>query len=253
VVNLLVTATVEQVAAAGAAAEQVRRKASTAAGADTEPRVSETFADNGSVDSAACQVGRASGFATLHRHGPIGSHLLAYLACAATLTKVLLDKQGAPLDVGRVHRLATPAQRKALAARDGGCVIPACPVPHEGTDAHHIVPWEQGGATDLTNLASACPRHHQEIHAGLWLVEMHDGIPWVRPPAWIDPERRWMRNLHHHTRTAARRIGQQLRLALDDDADARGVGPSRTGLTPIDLEPPIWNQAPPDDTWKRTG
>ncbi|MBI4941201.1 MAG: hypothetical protein HY830_10685 [Actinobacteria bacterium] len=90
------------------------------------------------------------------------------------------------------------------------------------------------------------------MHAGLWLVEVHDGIPWVRPPSWIDPERRPMRNLHHQTHAAAQRIGQQLRLALDDDADARGIGPSRTGLTPIDLTPPIWTQVPPDDTWRRT-
>ncbi|WP_088318360.1 HNH endonuclease signature motif containing protein [Kineosporia sp. R_H_3] len=251
-VNLLVTATVEQVAAAGAAAEQVRRKASTAAGAAPEPPVSETFSGNRSVDSAAGQVGRAAGFATLHRHGPIGSHLLAYLACTATLTKVLLDPNGAPLDVGRAHRLATPAQRKALAARDGGCVIPACPVPHEGTDAHHLQAWEHGGLTDLHNLVSLCPAHHQQVHAGLWVVEVLDGIPWVRPPSWIDPERRRTRNLHHQTHAAAQRISQQLRLALDEDADARGAGPSRTGLSPIDLTPPMWNQAPPDDTWKRT-
>ncbi|MBI4941516.1 MAG: DUF222 domain-containing protein, partial [Actinobacteria bacterium] len=152
-VNLLVTATVEQVAAAGAAAEQVRRRAETAgraaagmgagpdagpdagpeagpdaspdAGLDADVSVSETFSGPRCVAAAASRVASASGFATLHRHGPIGSHLLAYLACTATLTKVLLDPNGAPLDVGRAHRLATPAQRKALAARDSGCVIPA--------------------------------------------------------------------------------------------------------------------------------
>ncbi|WP_143447759.1 HNH endonuclease signature motif containing protein [Kineosporia sp. R_H_3] len=271
-VNLLVTATVEQVAAAGAAAEQVRRQATTGAGGDpgdtttdhieaipgTDPAatgggsIPETFSSNGSVEPAASQVGRAAGFATLHRHGPIEAHLLAYLACTATLTKVLLDPNGAPLDVGRTHRLATPAQRKALAARDGGCVIPACPVPHEGTDAHHLHAWEHGGRTDLHNLVSLCPNHHQQVHAGLWVIELLNGIPWVRPPSWIDPERRLTRNLHHQTHAAAQQIGQQLRLALDEDADARGIGPHRTGLTPIDLTPPIWNQAPPDDTWKRT-
>ncbi|WP_088290792.1 HNH endonuclease signature motif containing protein [Kineosporia sp. A_224] len=263
-VNLLVTATVEQVAAAGAAAEQVRRRAETAAGAaagmgagpdaglDADVPVPGTLSGPHCVDAAASQVARAAGFATLHRHGPIGSHLLAYLACTATLTKVLLDRNGAPLDVGRAHRLATPAQRKALAARDGGCVIPACPVPHEGTDAHHLQAWEHGGLTDLANLVSLCPIHHQQVHAGVWVVQVHDGIPWVRPPSWIDPERRPMRNLHHQTHAAAQRIGQQLRLALDDDADARGLGPNRTGLTPIDLTPPVWNQVPPDDTWKRT-
>lgn len=214
--------------------------------------VPQTFSGNGSVESAAGQVGRAAGFATLHRHGPIGAHLLAYLACTATLTRVLLDPNGAPLDVGRTHRLATQAQRKALAARDGGCVIPACPVPHEGTDAHHLQAWEHGGLTDLHNLVSLCPNHHQQVHTGLWVVEVLDGIPWVRPPSWVDPERRLTRNLHHQTHTAAQRIGQQLRLALDEDADARGVGPNRSGLSPIDLTPPIWNQAPPDDTWKRT-
>ncbi|MBI4943059.1 MAG: DUF222 domain-containing protein [Actinobacteria bacterium] len=178
-VNLLVTATVEQVAAAGAAAEQVRRRAETAAGVDgdrdarmdaapdvgldAEAPVTETFFGNGSAADAACRVGRAAGFATPHRHGPIGSHLLAYLACTATLTKVLLDRNGAPLDVGRTHRLATPAQRKALAARDSGCVIPACPVPHEGTDAHHLVPWERGGATDLNNLVSLRLSHESRV------------------------------------------------------------------------------------------
>ncbi|WP_143447966.1 HNH endonuclease signature motif containing protein [Kineosporia sp. R_H_3] len=282
-VNLLVTATVEQVAAAGAAAERVRRRAAAGAGghpddtttADAAVRsdggaaevdagadadagsagagsIPETFSGNGSGSSAACQVGRAAGFATLHRHGPIGAHLLAYLACTATLTRVLLDPNGAPLDVGRAHRLATPAQRKALAARDGGCVIPACPVPHEGTDAHHLQAWEHGGRTDLHNLVSLCPAHHQQVHAGLWAIELLDGIPWVRPPSWIDPQRRRTRNLHHQTHAAAQRIGQQLRLALDEDEDARGVGPNRSGLSPIDLTPPIWNQAPPDDTWKRT-
>ncbi|WP_088319841.1 HNH endonuclease signature motif containing protein [Kineosporia sp. R_H_3] len=252
-VNLLVTATVEQVAAAGAAAEQMRQRGEVAADTDQDAQVSATFSSNGTADTAACKVGRAAGFATLHRHGPIGSHLLAYLACTATLTRVLLDPNGAPLDVGRAHRLATPAQRKALAARDGGCVIPACPVPHEGTDAHHLQAWEHGGRTDLANLVSLCPNHHQQVHAGLWVVEVLDGIPWVRPPSWVDPERRRTRNLHHQTHTAAQRIGQQLRLALDEDADARGIGPSRTGLSPIDLAPPIWNQAPPDDTWERAG
>ncbi|WP_088319779.1 HNH endonuclease signature motif containing protein [Kineosporia sp. R_H_3] len=296
-VNLLVTATVEQVAAAGAAAERVRRRATAGAGGDLdEPTaadaaarsdfgcaadvdagaragtcagaagagaagagaagagsIPEALSNNGSGSSVACRVGRAAGLATLHRHGPIGSHLLAYLACAATLTRVLLDPNGAPLDVGRTHRLATPAQRKALAARDGGCVIPACPVPHEGTDAHHLQAWEHGGPTDLHNLVSLCPAHHQQVHAGLWVVEVLDGIVWVRPPSWIDPQRRRTRNLHHQTHAAAQRIGQQLRLALDEDADARGVGPNRTGLTPIDLTPPIWNQAPPDDTWERAG
>ena len=30
---------------------------------------------------------------------------------------------------------------------------------------HHIVFWSDGGATDLPNLLSLCPRHHHLIHS----------------------------------------------------------------------------------------
>ncbi len=145
------------------------------------------------------------------------SPTLALLACSGTLQRVLLAPTGAPLDVGRTQRLATTSQRRALAARDGGCIIPACGCPHEGTDAHHLQPWSTGGATDLTNLVSLCPAHHQQVHAGIWDIQIHHGTPWTRPPTWIDPHRRPTRNtLHRHAREACR-IGQQLRLALDND------------------------------------
>jgi hypothetical protein len=32
-----------------------------------------------------------------------------------------------------------------------------------------------------------CGRHHDSIHSGVWELEMKDGIPWARPPSWIDP------------------------------------------------------------------
>jgi hypothetical protein len=160
---------------------------------------------------------QAAGLAHVQHTGPISAETLALLACSATLQRVLLAPSSAPLDVGRTHRLATPAQRRALAARDGGCVIPGCACPHEGTDAHHLIPWAAGGGTDLTNLVSLCPSHHQQVHSGLWTVQLIDGIPWARPPAWIDPHRRQTRNTFHRHADAAARIGQQLRLALDND------------------------------------
>ncbi len=253
--TLLVTASVEQVAAAGAAAEVIRRTAAADGSAPVPDTVRPRTADaagrgagaaGGSAGvpdaphAAEC-VGRAAGLAALDRHGPIGPHLLAYLACCATLTTVLLDADGQPLDVGRTRRLATAAQRKALAVRDRGCVIPSCACPHAGTDAHHSIPWEHGGPTNLDNLVSLCPAHHQQVHAGIWAVTIKHGIPWVRPPSWVDPQRRWTRNLLHHSHQATRQVAQQLRLALDEDAAERGVRRMR----PIDRSP--WPDTPPDD------
>lgn len=192
VVNLLVTATLEQVAAAGAAVE---RRAS-ADGLPERPPAEVPAA-----------FGRAAGQAHLQRSGPIGAHLLGYLACCATVTRILLDDRGSPLDVGRAHRLATPAQRKALAVRDGGCVVAGCACPVQGTDAHHVVAWQAGGATSLDNLVLLCPAHHQLVHAGVWQVEVHDGLARARPPGWIDAERRWLRNTLHRSHCEARKVG----------------------------------------------
>lgn len=102
------------------------------------------------------------------------------------------------LDVGRDQRFATPAQRRALAERDRGCLVPGCGAPPEGCDAHHVVHWADGGPTDLANLVLLCPAHHSAAHAGRWQVRTGtDGIPLVVPPAWVDPARRPRRGSHH--------------------------------------------------------
>lgn len=214
--TLLVTATLEQVAAAGHAAERTRADAAdAAAGAqaadagDATERVDRAdAADAGGALPAA--FGASSGLATLHRHGPVDPALLAYLVCAATLQRVLVAPSGAPLDVGRAQRLATAAQRKALAVRDGGCVISGCTVPHEGTDAHHLRAWSAGGRTDLDNLVSLCPRHHQEVHAGTWHVTIRDGRVSVLRPRWADPARHWESNVYHRSNAPAQRFGEHL-------------------------------------------
>jgi hypothetical protein len=49
----------------------------------------------------------------------------------------------------------------------------------------------------------------------MWTVQVRDGIAWVRPPDWVDPHRRWTRNVLHQSHRHAQRLGQQLRLALE--------------------------------------
>jgi hypothetical protein len=121
------------------------------------------------------------------------------LACDAVLQRVVEDPDRpslGPLDVGREHRLVTLAQRRALAARDRGCVI--CQAEPDWCDAHHIVPWAQGGATDLRNMVLLCPSHHTAVHAGSWHLDHDDhGHLTMTPPAWVDPRRRPRRPVQH--------------------------------------------------------
>ncbi|WP_203566449.1 HNH endonuclease [Aestuariimicrobium ganziense] len=70
------------------------------------------------------------------------------------------------LTLGRTVRLATRAQRRALRVRDRNtCQFPGCTTSHH-LDAHHLVPWSAGGATDLDNLILLCRRHHTFVHEG---------------------------------------------------------------------------------------
>jgi hypothetical protein len=136
--------------------------------------------------------------ARIEQSGPVDDQTLGLLACSATVRTALLAPNGALLDLGRSQRLATPAQKTALLARDGGCVIPGCVVPGDACDAHHVIWWEHLGATDLDNLALVCGRHHTEVHQGTWELQVVDGIPWVRLPSWVDRTRPLLRNAAHH-------------------------------------------------------
>ncbi len=89
---------------------------------------------------------------------------------ALVLARVTADTMAAPqpLAVGRTQRIATAAQRRALALRDRGCIMPGCEVPAERCQIHHLTPWTEGGATDLPNLASLCWAHHRVVDLGRW-------------------------------------------------------------------------------------
>jgi hypothetical protein len=122
------------------------------------------------------------------RHGhldPGGEGGLAeWLRTAAKLLPpVLGGAPTQPLDVGRTTRVVQPAQRTALAVRDGGCVFPGCDRPLAWCEAHHLVHWLDGGPTDLDNLALLCRAHHRAVHEGGWrLARGPDGWPTATPP-----------------------------------------------------------------------
>jgi hypothetical protein len=81
------------------------------------------------------------------------------------------------LYVGREHRVVPPRLRRALERRDRHCAFPGCRVDTSRTHAHHVTPWEAGGATDIDNLVLLCARHHHYVHEGGWTITKTDLPP----------------------------------------------------------------------------
>ena len=91
------------------------------------------------------------------------------LACHATVSWMLHDHDGTLLDVGRRHRRATVALRRAVRERDNSrCQFPGCR--SRRTDIHHIIPWAKGGKTRLRDLILLCEAHHVITHARGYLI-----------------------------------------------------------------------------------
>ena len=63
----------------------------------------------------------------------------------------------------RVARCASYAQQRALHKRSSHCQYPGCTATRE-LEAHHLIPVEHGGKTELDNLILLCPRHHKLLH-----------------------------------------------------------------------------------------
>ena len=106
------------------------------------------------------------------------------LACDADVIPVVLGTRSEVLDVGRAHRLVTPALWRALVCRDRHCAFPGCTRPPVMGHAHHLAHWADGGPTSLGNLVLLCGHHHRLIHSTPWQVRLNagDGRPEFLPP-----------------------------------------------------------------------
>ncbi len=94
----------------------------------------------------------------------LSPEVLRRICCEADLIPYVLGTAGEELDLGRVVRPFTRAQRRRLWRRDRGCTYPGCGAPAAWAKAHHVVHWADGGATDLDNAALLCQRHHSFVH-----------------------------------------------------------------------------------------
>ena len=113
-----------------------------------------------------------------HTGAAVPIHVAAALMCDGHIQAVVTGADGLPLYLGRTERLFNRAQRRALAARDKGCRAPGCTSPVGWCEAHHIVPWSEGGRTDIDNGIMLCRHHHNELHRGTLEIIR-------RPSGWV--------------------------------------------------------------------
>ncbi len=85
---------------------------------------------------------------------------LRRLACDADILPAVMGGPSELLDLGRTTRTVPSHLRDALAYRDKGCTFPGCDASEPYCEAHHILPWQEGGSTSLDNLLLLCAHHH---------------------------------------------------------------------------------------------
>ena len=154
------------------------------------------------------------------------------VACDAALIPHVLGTAGEDLDLGRVVRLFTRAQRRRLWRRDRGCTYPGCTAPAAWAKAHHVLHWVDGGPSDIDNAALLCQRHHTFVHdRRLWAQvrarpdELGRYVVWDLHPGSYDRhlERLRRERAEHDPPPLTRQRLLELVAAIthDDDADRR--------------------------------
>jgi Domain of unknown function (DUF222) len=92
--------------------------------------------------------------------------------------------EGKALALYHSKRLASPAQRIVLYAKDRGCTAPGCTVPGYYSEVHHVVGYAVCGCTDVNNLAFGCGTQHGLVQPGGWSTRKntHGDTEWIPPP-----------------------------------------------------------------------
>ncbi len=109
------------------------------------------------------QVGRL-GWCDAIGSGPRPAYTVVQLLCDSWIGRIAMTGRGEVLDVGRRTRTWSPAQRRAIVARDGHCTHPGCTRPPEWCQIHHVDPWDPVGETNIDNGTLRCLWHHTHHH-----------------------------------------------------------------------------------------
>jgi hypothetical protein len=118
----------------------------------------------------------------------LGSHAHHYLA--------IFDK-GKALALYHTKRLASPAQRIVLYAKDRGCTFPGCTVPGYLCEVHHLDPYALNPVTDINGLTFTCRPNHPLAEQG-WNTRKNSrgDTEWI-PPAHLDRGQPRTNTYHH--------------------------------------------------------
>jgi len=138
---------------------------------------------------------------------PVSLRTVRQKMCAGGFQEVTFGENGEVLHLGEKKRFFSPGQRRAIAARDGGCIIPGCTIAAAWCEVHHIIPWQFKGKTDVDNGCLLCWYHHATIDTAGWEIRMVRGRPEVRGPVLFDPTRTWRPAATHRANRPSRASG----------------------------------------------
>ena len=133
---------------------------------------------------------------------PVSFRTVKQFICTGGTQAVRFDENGRIIELGSPQRCFTPAQRKAITLRDGGCIIPGCHIPAAWTEIHHVQPNAEGGPTHTDNGVLLCWFHHRSIETSGWLIRMVAGVPQIKAPPWIEWDSPWRIATKSKTRRA---------------------------------------------------
>ncbi len=91
---------------------------------------------------------------------------------------------GKALALYHTKRLASPAQRIVLYAKDRGCSAPGCTVPGYYSEVHHVTGYATCRCTDVNNLTFGCGTQHRIVQPGGWSTRknLNGDTEWIPPP-----------------------------------------------------------------------
>jgi hypothetical protein len=130
------------------------------------------------VDVEALE-GRVGGKAELEDGTLLWQDILDRWMCDSSVGRVVMMGGSIPVDLGRITYIATDGQRRALAVRDGGCIVPGCDRKARWCQVHHVVPWPKG-PSDMKNMVLLCHRHHKQVHSKIIKI-----VPGEREGRWV--------------------------------------------------------------------
>jgi len=127
-----------------------------------------------------------------HSGQPITSSSLQHLLSDCTVSRLVRNAAGTPIEASEGVRTVPQGLWRALLARDGGCTWEGCDAPPSWCDvAHGHTAFCEGGILSPANAALLCRRHHRRFDANddILLVIEGDEVSYVRrsgapvPPA----------------------------------------------------------------------